>query len=239
MSAEFEAVWAVADGIGGWLTKEQAHALASAAERLPASSSIVEIGSHHGRSTVVLGRSKPEGARLVAVDPFGDPRWGGGEDSYDVFRDNLARAGSGAGVEPFRGTSEEAAAVWDGGPIGLLYIDGAHDRSSVLTDIDAWEPFVADGGFVYVHDAFSSPGVTAALLERHLFERSFRYLGSVRSLAMFRREPLSLPETVWSGLRMLARLPYFARNLIVKVAMRRGWELPQRVMRHREPGYPY
>jgi predicted O-methyltransferase YrrM len=239
MAGSFETAWPRAARINGWLSEGQARALAEAAGTLPRGTSIVEIGSHHGRSTVILAHTKPPGSRLMAVDPFDDPRWGGGKSAYDVFLSNLSRAGAEHGVEAFRGTSEQAAAAWDGDPIGVLFIDGAHDRSSVLTDVDAWEPFMADGGFVYVHDAFSSPGVTVALLERHLLNRSFRYLGSVRSLAMFRREAMSRPAAAWSALRMLARLPYFLRNVLVKLAIRRGWSLPQRLLGHREPGCPY
>jgi hypothetical protein len=92
---------------------------------------------------------------------------------------------------------------------------------------------------VYVHDAFSSPGVTFALLQRHLLTRSFRYVGSIRSLAMFRRERLSPMAAAASAARMLLRLPYFARNVAVTLAMRRGWERPQRWLGHRQPGFPY
>jgi predicted O-methyltransferase YrrM len=238
-TSKLESVWAWASGIQGWLSDGQARALAEAAEKAPPGSAIVEIGSHHGRSTVVLGSTKPAGVRLLAIDPFDDPRWGGGQDSYGVLQDNLTRAGLDGEVEIFRGTSEQAADHWDGSPVGMLFVDGAHDRRSVLLDLDRWEPFVVDGGVVCLHDAFSSPGVTLALLQRHLLSRSFRYIGSVRSLAMLRREHLSPLAVPVSGLRLLSRLGYFARNALIKVAMRRGWEAPQRLLGHREPGFPY
>jgi hypothetical protein len=81
----------------------------------------------------------------MAVDPFEDPRWGGGQESHAVLLENLARAGLEDRVEVFRGTSEEAAGAWDGSRVGLLFVDGAHDRPSVLLDLDRWEPFVAGG----------------------------------------------------------------------------------------------
>src|SRR5713101_4552581 len=43
-----------------------------------------------------------------------------------------------------------------GPKIGLIWIDGAHDRSSVLDDIDSWLPHLADGARLYIHDAFSA-----------------------------------------------------------------------------------
>jgi predicted O-methyltransferase YrrM len=235
----FEETWALASRIDGWLSREQAIALADAARAVPGDASIVEIGSHHGRSTVVLAREKPASARLTAVDPFDDPRWGGGEGALVAFRANLRAARLEGDVDVYRGTSREAAETWHGSPVGLLYVDGAHDRASVLTDLEQWEPFVRDGGFVCVHDAFSSPGVTTALLQRHLVDTSFRYLGSVRSLAMFRRERLSRAAASWKALRMTARLAYFGRNILVKVALRRGWQGVARVLGHRGPGYPY
>lgn len=57
-------------GISGWLTRHQADVLAAHASAVPAGGTVIEIGSHQGRSTVVLGSSVPEGARVVAIDPF-------------------------------------------------------------------------------------------------------------------------------------------------------------------------
>jgi hypothetical protein len=34
------------------------------------------------------------------------------------------------------------------------------------------------------------------------------------------------------------RLPWFARNLLVKVFKRAGWQAPQRMLGHRSAGYP-
>lgn len=237
--SDFEEAWALASRIEGWLSREQAIVLADAARAVPAGASIVEIGSHHGRSTVVFARAKRGSVQLTAVDPFDDPRWGGGESALVAFRANIEAAGLERDVQVFRGTSQQAADAWHGGPVGLLYVDGAHDRTSVLSDLELWEPFVIDGGSVCVHDAFSSPGVTAAVLQRHLTNTSFRYQGSVRSLAIFRRERLSRAGATWNALRMTVRLGYFARNVMVKVALRRGWHGVLRFLRHTGPGSPY
>ena len=105
----FDDAWAIARLIDGWLAEEQARALWSLGAETPTDSWIVEIGSHHGRSTVILARAKRPETRLLAIDPFDDPRWGGGGDAYDAFVRNLTRAGGERHVEVFRGTSEEAA----------------------------------------------------------------------------------------------------------------------------------
>jgi predicted O-methyltransferase YrrM len=235
----FEAVWPLISPIEGWLSREQAMALYEAAGTVAPGRWIVELGSHHGRSTVALATGKPRSVGLLAVDPF--PR---GDAAYNAFRDNLRRLGLSGDVQLFRGTSEEAAkynellfevaggeAFGDthemGRPtIGLLFVDGLHDRNSVLRDIELWEPLVGEGGLVYFHDAFFRVGVTLAVLERHLWNSWFRYLGSVGNLAMFRREhDVGNREMMRGSLRLLGRLGYFGRNVVTTVALRREWSV--------------
>ncbi len=235
----FSIAWESVQGVEGWMSIEQGEALFLTARNIAPGTAVVEIGSHMGRSTIILATAKPPGACLIAVDPWGDPRWGGGADSLRAFRTNLQKAGVEKEVEVYRGVSETALKEWHPRPIGLLYIDGAHDLRSVLLDIDGWEPFVAEGGTVCIHDAFSSVGVTRAILKRHLLNKNFRYAGAKRSLAIYKRERLSTSAAVWSTFRQVCRLSYFARNLVVKVARRRNWRAVSRLLRHHEPSDPY
>jgi hypothetical protein len=238
-TGDFEAAWTHASKVEGWLTRDQGRALFRAASSAPDAASIVELGSHHGRSTILLAVAKPPRAQCVAVDPFDDPRWGGGGGAQEIFLGNLQSAGVLEEVTPVRGTSQEAGRSWDQGPVGLLYADGAHGRADVLADIDLWRPHIADEGWMLFHDAFSSVGVTFALLERLLLDRSFRYMGSHGSLAGFRREKLSWPAALWNRVWLLARLPYFARNLLVKYGLRRKLAWLVRVLGHRGTQCPY
>jgi Methyltransferase domain len=113
--------------------------------------------------------------------------------------------------------------------IGLLFVNGAHDRASVLLDIDLWEPLIAERGAVCFHDAFFRRGVTEALFRRHLLNAEFRYIGSVVNTTVFRREGrLSKGAMLWSALRMTARLGHFARNVATAVGVRRRWRWLQR-----------
>jgi predicted O-methyltransferase YrrM len=232
-TADFERRWPLISVVPGWLSTDPAAALHSAAGRVETGQAIVEIGSYMGRSTVALGSGKASDVALLAVDPWGGD---GGDAVLAAFRRNLDRAGLTSEVRLFRGTSEEAATqegrlreLLDGagsaaaGWIGLLFVDGLHDRDSVLGDIDRWEPLVATGGLVYFHDAFFRRGVTQAVLKRHLLNSRFRYLGSVSNLAMFRRERCGTAVTIASSLRLVLRLSYFARNVLTTVAIRRGW----------------
>ncbi len=161
----YRETWETLSGIEGWMTEGQGRMLSERARRVRDHEAIVEIGSHHGRSTIVLAKAKRPGVRLVAVDPFDDPRWGGGKSSLERFQDNVQDAGVGGDVELFRGFGEEAAKTWDGSSVGVLYVDGAHDYPTVHGEIESWLPHVAVGGSVLFHDAFSSPGVTRAVLQ--------------------------------------------------------------------------
>ncbi len=67
-----------------------------------------------------------------------------------------------------------------------------------------------------VHDAFSSIGVTFALLTTTMVDGRWRYVGRSRSMAEFRREDLNVVGRLRNGIRHLAVLPWFARNLLIK-----------------------
>ena len=222
MSCTFEEAWEQAKDVDGWLLEEQGRALFEAARALPAGTVAVEIGSHRGKSAILIALGLPEGARLVAVDPFDDPRWGGGPESLAMFEANLAAAGISDRVDLFRGLSEEASATWTGLPVGFLWVDGAHDLVSTLKDFDGWMPHMAKSGRLYVHDAFSAVGTTRAILTRFFWSPSVRYLGSARTCAQFAVEPVGLLGRVVSAAGVLSRVPFFVRMLAIKISRRRG-----------------
>ena len=69
----FESAWAQASRAQGWLTREQGLLLWHEARTLGPDSTVLEIGSYQGRSTIVLASAVAEsGGRVVAVDPFVD-----------------------------------------------------------------------------------------------------------------------------------------------------------------------
>jgi len=215
----------VLDGVQGWLTDAQADRLRAAAERVPAGGRIVEIGSYHGRSTIVLARATE--AEVVAIDPHagndrGPQQWTGssaeGESDHRTFQANLARAGVGERVRHVRRPSQDALDVVVGS-VDVLYVDGAHRYAPAAADITRWGARVAPGGTLLVHDAFSSVGVTLAILRHLLLDRDFRYVGRSGSLAEYRRDG---GGGVASAARQLASLPWFARNLVLKAAIAAG-----------------
>ncbi|GCD89471.1 hypothetical protein NLS1_14770 [Nocardioides sp. LS1] len=221
------------EAIPGWLTPDQATLLREAASRVPPGGVAVEIGSHHGRSAIVLAAALPVGARLVAVDPFPSDWRYGAPGTEQSFRANLARAGVAGRVDVRVATSADVRRDWSG-PLDLVYVDGKHDHWTVRDDLH-WADHVTPGGWVLVHDAFSSLGVTTALLRDVLPSRSLRYAGRVGSLARLQVTPPSRRDR----LRMLAELPWWVRNLVVKVLLRLRLRPLARLLGHQGAADPF
>jgi len=203
----FAAVWTRAQGIPGWLTRAQALVLWQAASRTDGL--VVEIGSHQGRSTIVLAAT---GRRVVAIDPFVDGPMFGGTATREKFTANIAAAG--VEVELIAEPSTAVRPRWRE-RIDVLYIDGKHDYWTVSDDL-RWTSHVR--GQVLVHDAFSSVGVTLALLRHVMPGRRLRYLGRTGSLARFEVAPPSLRDRAG----MVGELPWWLRNVAIKVLLRGG-----------------
>jgi predicted O-methyltransferase YrrM len=215
--AGFDAVWASVAEIPGWLTRDQGRMLWDAVCRLGAGATVVEIGSHQGRSTIVLGHAaRTVGAQVIAIDAFVDGRLFGGSSTRDRFTANIAGAGLEDVVELVVGYSTKLRPGWTR-PFGLLYIDGKHDYWTYVDDL-RWSVHLPPGGEILVHDCFSSIGVTAGTLVKVFAGDRFTYLDRSRSLARFAvRRP-----GVADRLRVLWQLPWFAANVCVKVALRVG-----------------
>jgi predicted O-methyltransferase YrrM len=243
----FAAAFALADRVEGWLSREQAQQLWDAARRVPAAGLVVEIGSFRGRSAIVMASALVDGARLVAIDPHaGSDRGpqeiaaeaGRGEADNEAFHANLHAAGVDAHVEHVRLMSADAHGAIEGS-VDLLYVDGAHRFGPARDDIVRWGARVRDGGTMLVHDSFSSIGVTLATLTSITFGTRWRYIGRTSSLAEYRRGRLAGRERVSNALRQLAELPWFVRNVIVKVAIVTRTRRLARLLGHDGDDWPY
>ena len=171
----FDHVWNLADAIPGWLTKDQARMLWDEACDLPPGATIVEIGSHRGRSTVVLGSAVRGSGRVVAVDPFVEGRLFGGRTTREVFEANVAAADLSATVDLTPEYSTRLRPRWTE-PLDLLYIDGKHDYWTVSDDL-RWARFLPEEAPLLVHDCFSSIGVTLGVLAHILPGGTLAYEG--------------------------------------------------------------
>ena len=244
--ASFKAVWNRAGAVEGWLTPEQGWELFNAARNLGPGATIVEIGSFRGRSTIVLAMAAPDDAEVVAIDPHGGGDRGPGEIAPDaargdadraVFADNLAEAGVAHRVRHVRKLSSDALDDVSG-PADLLFVDGAHRLGPARADIVRWGDRVTTGGTMLVHDAFSSVGVTLALLTTTAISRRWRYIVRVGSLAEYLRADLSASERLTDAIRHAAQLPWFARNLAIKCLIVARLGRLTRLLGHRG-GWPY
>jgi len=143
---------------------------------------IVEIGVYEGASSVFWSdfyMSHPE-SRLLSIDPFtGSSEHHEKPEEYPELerieltaRGNIAKSDNAAKIEILKGCS------WDVFPevnrrfgaepwIDLLYIDGAHDPTSVARDTALYVPMVRSGGVV-IFDDYGHPdvkrGVDGALM---------------------------------------------------------------------------
>jgi precorrin-6B methylase 2 len=232
--ASFADAWAVADGIRGWLTRAQARLLWDEAAALRPGSTIVEIGSHQGRSTVVLARAVAgSGSTVVAIDPFVDGRLFGGRATRDLFEANLERAGVTEAVTLLPEYSTRARPAWTAS-LDALYIDGKHDYWTLSDDL-RWAEHLPPGAPVLVHDCYSSIGVTLGVLVHVLPSRRLRYEGREGSLALFRVAP---PEGA-DRMRILAQLPWWLRNVGLKILLRLRLRPVARLLGHDSPYDPY
>jgi hypothetical protein len=232
--ASFADAWTVADGIKGWLTEDQGRLLWDEASALPRESTFVEIGSHQGRSTVVLARAlAPAGSRVVAVDPFVDGRLFGGRATRGLFEANLERAGATSTVTLLPEYSTRARPRWSTAFQGL-YIDGKHDYWTLSDDL-RWAEHLPQGAPVLVHDCYSSIGVTLGVIAHVLPSSRLRYERRAGSLALFR---VGAPTTA-DRLRILAQLPWWLRNVGIKVLLRLRLRSVARLFGHDSPYDPY
>lgn len=226
----FEDAWAAASTIPGWLTRAQAAVLFSEASAV-GHGRVVEIGSHLGRSTVVLAST---GAPVTAIDPFLG-HWRYGTDSTESeYRSHLAACGVQELVDTRVATSADVLAGWSG-DVALVYVDGKHDYWSCRHDL-GWAAHLPLHGHVLVHDGFSSVGVTAALLRTLLPRRAtMRMLDRTGSLVRLEQ---GVPG--WNDrLRVLAQLPWFLRNVVVKVLLRARLRPLARMIGHGDTADPY
>jgi hypothetical protein len=164
--SEDEAV-ALASDVKGWLSEPEIRVLyrstVDALRRNP-SGMIVEIGSYHGRSTVVLAsaaRDAGYGTRILAIDPHegnltglqAAPSWG-------AFLENIDRSGLSEFIVPLLNNSSEVA-LSSSDRIAMLLVDGLHDAASVAADYAHFGPHVPVGGLIAFHDYWNTdyPGV--------------------------------------------------------------------------------
>ena len=118
---------------------------------------VIEVGSWLGKWTIQIAKMLPEGGVIYAVD-----HWKGSVEHHNAgslestflpklfeqFLSNVIQSKVRDKVMPVRMNSLAAAKLFreQGITADLIYIDASHDYRSVLADITAWYPLVAEGG---------------------------------------------------------------------------------------------
>jgi MMP 1-O-methyltransferase len=142
--------------VDGWLTIDEAYWLYSAAAKLPEGSTIVEIGSYHGRSTIALALgAKQSGSVVYAIDPHHVHEAGGyqfGPADNVVFMQNVLKSDVGEWVRAVNVPSHWAVAT--GWPdIHLMFIDGGHEYETARGDFFNWDIYLPVNALVAIHDS--------------------------------------------------------------------------------------
>ena len=246
-NGNFESTLELISDVEGWLTDAQARRLWDAAGRVPAGGRIVELGSFRGRSAIVLARSSTPEVEVIAVDPHGGGDRGPQEITPDAelgsadnqaFNANLERAGVKERVRHVRAMSSDAHGDVEG-PLEMLYVDGAHRYAPAREDIDRWGARVVPGGSMLIHDSFNAIGVMLAQLRLLFLSPHWRYVGRSGSLAEYRREHLGAGAIASNALRQAAGIPYFVRNMTIKVLITAHLRPLARLLGHDGSHWPY
>ena len=244
----FDASWSAVEQVQGWMTQGQAHLLYSASAATRDGDTIVEIGSFQGRSTIVLAMAAPAGVEVVAIEPHaGNDRGPQEIDGYaaeasadfEAFQANLSAAGVANRVRHLRTLSDKAHAEVTGN-VAVLYVDGAHRYRPARQDIHEWGSRVVAGGTLMIHDSFSSIGVTLAIARELMFSRRWRYVERSRSLAVYRADlDGGARNRAANFARQLLQLPWFVKNVLIKVALSLKLGALAKKVTGRTPEWPY
>ena len=140
-------------------------------------------------------------------------------------------AGAAPGVEVLELAPDDIASL--DGPIDVLFI-GPAGRYSLAVDIfERWPGRVVPGGTLFVHGAFASPPLTAALLRTIGSSRAWRYFSREGALAEYFRADLSHGERVLDAIAQVAQLPWFARGMAQRRLRGLAWSELRAIARTR------
>lgn len=203
--------------VEGWLFEGEARMLNRRASEVEAPLCVVEIGSYRGKSTLALAHNLQPGVALFAVDPH-SPSDGVefGDLDREIWTRNVLSFTLAGRVRPINLPSLDVAKIW-GQPIGMLFVDGNH--AEVAADLDAWLPYVVEGGMVGTHDA-NGPAIIQAVTARDDLVEIERSDITV----IYRKEPLYEPYE-YDGITMLVRKGPYNHDDKYVLAEVRGYDI--------------
>jgi hypothetical protein len=133
---------------------------------------ILEIGVHHGLSTIALGALRAPGSRLFVVDLFEGLQSqnvsGSGGGHRAIFDRNMCEFfGSTDFIIPMVGASSSLDRSSFPGDFSFCHVDGGHSRAETLHDLELSAALLVPGGLVALDDYFNPdyPGVCEGGIE--------------------------------------------------------------------------
>lgn len=165
-------------GCQGWTSKQKLSFLYDIAQQTgKLDGNILEIGSAWGRSAVLLAFASNK--HIWSIDPHTGGRAyierGEVQNSFDIFKANMARFGFDGRVTSLKFTTDEVIAKKLLAPslrFSMSFIDGLHTAKGVETDFELAFARLVPGGVIIFDDyaEASIPDYTEmidALMERH------------------------------------------------------------------------
>ncbi len=108
---------------------------------------VVEVGTYCGRSTLFLAAAAREAGNVVVT--------------VDHHRGSEENQPGWEWHEPDRGDPElgvmDTLSRWGSTPAAMVFIDGGHGVEPARADYRCWNPMVAEGGLLAIHDVFPDP----------------------------------------------------------------------------------
>lgn len=166
--------------IPGWMDYENVYRAAVKASPDPAT--FVEVGAFYGRSACFMAEEIKASGKKVRFDvidswkikpgklPKDQPysqamtrivESGGG--MFDIFKHHVVACGFYEIINPVRGPSPEAAALYQDESLDFVWIDANHTTACVMADLGAWWPKIKPGGICAGHDFHCYPSVKVAV----------------------------------------------------------------------------
>jgi|LauGreDrversion4_2_1035121.scaffolds.fasta_scaffold11331_3 predicted O-methyltransferase YrrM len=145
----------------------------------------LEVGSYLGESTVIFAQNFPKIEKLIAVDPYSlihnsdllfDEKL-----VIQIYEQFLLNIKPYKQIEHLKLSSEEASKTQPDNFFDFIYIDGCHQKQSVINDINYWLPKIRKNGFISFHD-YDNAGVRSAINE--YFDGSSGFLSEDNSITI-------------------------------------------------------
>lgn len=165
-----------------WLTDAEVNILEVYAAETE--NDILEVGTFRGGTVERLAKFRQGKDAVWSIDKYHDPALKHHRD-YDptvIYNEFLAEYPN---VFLLVGDSRLLARYW-ARPLGLLFLDGGHDYSSVSADFWGFSRYVGYDGYAVLHDYGTEEAVTR-LVDEVIATEQWKIIKQVDSIAVLRR----------------------------------------------------